>query len=90
MTAAEIRALFPRLEGTIYLNTATMAVGSEPARQAFARAVDRWCAGRFDWLDAERAGENARAMFASIIGAPTEDVAILPTVSTAVGLVAAN
>jgi selenocysteine lyase/cysteine desulfurase len=90
MNMAEIRALFPGLTGTIYLNTATMSAGSAPARAAYERAAERWSAGRFDWTDAERAGEDARAMFAEIIGAQAADVAIVPAVSSAAGIVAAN
>ena len=69
MTTADIRALFPGLTDTIYMNTATMSVGCKPARDAYERAAERWSAGRFDWVEAERAGEDARALFAQIIGA---------------------
>lgn len=90
MNVADIRGLFPGLKDTIYLNTATMAVGCAPAREAYERAVDRWSAGRFDWMEAERAGEDARGIFAQIIGAHAEEVAIVPAVSSAAGIVAAN
>ena len=46
MDAADIRQLFPGLKDTIYLNTATMNVGSAPAREAYELAVERWSAGR--------------------------------------------
>ena len=42
MNVADIRGLFPGLKDTIYLNTATMAVGCTPARAAYERAIDRW------------------------------------------------
>jgi selenocysteine lyase/cysteine desulfurase len=87
---ADIRALFPALHGTIYLNTASMCVGSAPARDAYLRALDRWSAGRFDWADAERAGEEARAAFAQLIGAQPDEIAIVPAVSAGAGLIAAN
>jgi selenocysteine lyase/cysteine desulfurase len=86
----DLRDLFPGLEDTIYLNTATMSVGCTPAREAYQRAVGLWSAGRFDWTEAERAGEDARALFAQIVGARSEEVAIVPAVSTAAGIVAAN
>ena len=35
----DIRALFPGLKDTIYLNTATMSVGCAPAVEAYERAV---------------------------------------------------
>ena len=69
MDAADIRPLFPGLKDTIYLNTATMSVGCAPASEAYELAVGRWSAGRFDWMEAERAGEDARAIFAQIVGA---------------------
>lgn len=86
----QIRSLFPGLNNTIYFNTATMCVGCTPAREAYERAAERWSAGRFDWLEAERAGDDARGIFASIIGARAEEIAIVPAVSAAAGLVAAN
>src|SRR6478752_5365153 len=90
MQVADIRGLFPGLQDTIYLNTATMNVGSAPAREAYELAAGRWSAGRFDWLEAERAGEDARAMFAEIVGATAGEIAIVPAVSSAAGIVAAN
>lgn len=90
MNPAEVRALFPALKGTLYFNTSTMAVGCAPAREAYERALERWAAGRFDWAEAEQAGEGARAMFARIVGAPADQVAIVPAVSVAAGIVAAN
>ena len=90
MTIADIRALFPGLTDTIYMNTATMSVGCKPAREAYERAVERWSAGRFDWVETERAGEAARALVAEIIGASPECVAIVPAVSVAAGIVASN
>jgi selenocysteine lyase/cysteine desulfurase len=90
MNGADIRELFPGLENTIYLNTATMGVGCAPAREAYERAVDRWSQGRFDWMEAERAGEETRGVFAELVGARSEEIAIVPAVSTAAGIVAAN
>ncbi len=90
MLATDIRRLFPGLRDTIYLNTASMNVGCTPAREAYELALGRWSAGRFDWMEAERAGEEARALFAEIIGATAAEIAIVPAVSTAAGIVAAN
>ena len=83
MDVAEIRSLFPGLKDIIYLNTATMSVGCVPAREAYEQAVARWSAGRFDWVDAERAGEDARGVFAQIVGASPDEIAIVPAVSAA-------
>jgi selenocysteine lyase/cysteine desulfurase len=86
----EIRALFPGLKDTIYLNTATLSVGCAPAVEAYERAAKQWSAGRLDWLEAERAGEDARALFAQIVGAGPDEIALVPAVSIAAGIVAAN
>ncbi|MFC7849490.1 aminotransferase class V-fold PLP-dependent enzyme [Arthrobacter sp. NPDC057388] len=90
MDVSGIRGLFPGLKDTIYLNTATMCVGCSPAVRAYRRALERWSAGQFDWMEAEQAGEDARGMFAEIIGATAADIAVVPAVSTAAGIVAAN
>jgi selenocysteine lyase/cysteine desulfurase len=90
MNVETIRELFPGLKDTIYLNTATMNVGCAPAREAYERALDRWTTGRFDWPEAEHAGEEARSVFAQIVGARPEEIAIVPAVSAAAGIVAAN
>ncbi|MFC9332804.1 aminotransferase class V-fold PLP-dependent enzyme [Arthrobacter sp. NPDC057009] len=90
MNLSDISGLFPGLKDTIYLNTATTCVGCTPVREAYERAVERWSTGGFDWMEAEQAGEEARCMFAEIIGANAADIAIVPAVSTAAGIVAAN
>ncbi len=90
MNVADIRALFPGLTDTIYMNTATMSVGCAPAREAYEKAAERWSAGRFDWIEAERAGDETRDVFAQIVGAHADEIAIVPAVSTAAGIVAAN
>src|SRR6185295_17452586 len=90
MDGNEIRRLFPGLKDTIYLNTATMAVGCAPARAAYERVVELWSAGRFQWTEAEQAGEDARSFFAELVGAQADEIAIVPAASTAAGIVAAN
>lgn len=90
MQSADIRGLFPGLRGTIYLNTASVNVGCTPAREAYERAVEQWSEGHFDWAEAEHAGEDARAAFAGIVSASPSEIAIVPSVSMAAGIVAAN
>jgi selenocysteine lyase/cysteine desulfurase len=90
MLIDDIRQLFPGLDQTIYLNTATMNVGNTLARQAYERAVADWSAGRFDWPEAEQAGEEARVMFAELIGASAGEIALIPAASSAAGVVAVN
>ncbi|WP_104044447.1 aminotransferase class V-fold PLP-dependent enzyme [Arthrobacter sp. ZGTC412] len=90
MSVGDVRRLFPGVKDTIYLNTASMNLGCNPARDAYERSVEKWSAGKFDWSEAELAGEDARSIFAEIIGATAADIAIVPAVSTAAGIVASN
>jgi selenocysteine lyase/cysteine desulfurase len=90
MTGSPIRDLFPGAADVAYLNTASMALGAAPVRDAYERALAAWSAGLFDFADAERAGEAARAMFARLIGAATREIALIPSVSAAAGTIAAQ
>jgi selenocysteine lyase/cysteine desulfurase len=90
MNVQEVQSLFPALENITYLNTATMAVGSIPARRAYEKAVEDWANGKFNWTEAEQAGEVSRNIFASIINASPDEIAIIPAVSTAAGVIAAQ
>jgi len=85
-----VETLFPGLGSTIYMNTASFAVGCAPAADAFKSAVEAWSQGRFDYVDAEAAGEEARAIFARLINAPAQNIALIPTVSAIAGLVATH
>jgi selenocysteine lyase/cysteine desulfurase len=90
MDPHEIDALFPALGATIYMNTASLAPGCGPAVEALTAAAADWARGRLDWAEAERAGERARTLFAALVNAPTDCVALVPTASAVAGLVAAH
>jgi selenocysteine lyase/cysteine desulfurase len=84
------RALFPVFEDTAYLDTATFAPGSQPARQAVETALAAWLDGSFDWVAAEKAGEDARRSFAALIGADEDEVSLNNAASTGAGVIAAQ
>jgi len=90
MNINDVRNLFPGLSGKIYMNTAASTIGCLPAKQAYELALSQWVDGTFDFDEAEKAGEEVRAAFAAIIGAELREVALVPTVSTAAGMVAAQ
>lgn len=73
-----------------YLNTASYGLPPTPAWDALTRALEDWRGGRTSWEHWGIPGEEARASFARLVGAPVESVAIGPNVSTLVGLVAAS
>jgi hypothetical protein len=84
-----VEALFPCLGICICMNTASYAVGCAPAADALRSAIEAWSQGRFDYIEAEAAGEE-RAIFSSLFNAPTGNIALIPTVSAVAGLVAAH
>lgn len=88
MDWATIRRLFPATRDQAYLNTATYGPGPEPVRAAVQEAVQAWSEGRGDWLEWETSGERCRELFGRLIGAPASEVALVPAVSVAAGLVA--
>src|SRR5437867_13337024 len=67
-----------------------MALGATPVREAYERALSEWVSGRFDYHAAEEAGEECRRIFAGLVGALPEEVALIPSVSSAAGVVAAQ
>lgn len=75
--------------GLTYLDTATYGLPPEPTIRVMRDALDAWQAGTASWVEWDRQSERARAAFARLIGAPPSRVALLPSVSVGVGMVAA-
>ncbi len=90
MLPDDVSRYFPNLAGTIYMNTASLAPGCQPAVDALKTAAEDWARGRLDWVEAERAGERARTLFACLVNASVDCVALVPTASAVAGLVAAH
>ena len=84
------RRLFPATEKLAYFNTAAVSLGSTVLRDAYTRYIADWIEGGLDFFRAEQAGENARNGFAKIVGARAKDVALIPSVSAAAGLIASQ
>ena len=57
------------------------------AHQAF---LNEWMTNGLDYVRGETAGENARSSAAALMGADRADLALIPSVSAAAGLVAAQ
>jgi selenocysteine lyase/cysteine desulfurase len=79
-------------EGTVtagYLDTGTYGLPPKSAVAALEQAVAGW-RERKSWHAWEEDGEACRAFFAGFVGARPEDVALLPALSAAAGLVAAS
>jgi len=52
--------------------------------------MGRWLGEGLDFVRAEQAAERSRELFAALVGAAARDVALVPSVSAAAGLVAAQ
>ena len=86
----EARRLFPATTGRAYFNTAAVGLASSRLAATYHAVVDEWVAHGFDWVRGERAANEARSAVARLVGADPADLALIPSVSSAAGLVAAQ
>src|SRR3954463_4417816 len=82
--------MFHPAEGLTYLDTATYGLPPDPTLWAMREATDAWQAGTGVWVDWDREAERARVAFGRLVGASSSRVALMPSVSVGVGLVAAD
>jgi selenocysteine lyase/cysteine desulfurase len=73
---------------TVYLNTASYGLPPRPAFEALLEALDDWRHGRTSWERWGDATEVSRDIFAELVGASVEDIAIGTTVSDFTGMIA--
>jgi selenocysteine lyase/cysteine desulfurase len=85
----EIRRLFHPAPGLTYLDTATYGLPPDPTTEAMRAAHDEWIDGTGTWVDWDRQSERARTAFARLMRVAPSRVALLPSVSVGVGVVAA-
>ncbi len=84
------RRLFEPAPGIAYLDAATYGLPPAPSVNALTHALRRWQSGEADWVaEWDHQGESCRSHFATLIGASAAEVALIPTASVGVGLVAA-
>jgi cysteine desulfurase / selenocysteine lyase len=86
----DARSLFPATDHVAYLNTAAVGLASRKLIAAYHDYVNAWTEHALDFVRGEAAGERARTAVAALIGAQPSDVALIPSVSGAAGLVAAQ
>ncbi len=90
MDVREARRWFPATDRVAYFNTAAVGLASRVLVEAYRRYIDEWAATGLDYAQGEAAAERARTSVAGLIGADRADVALIPSVSSAAGLVAAQ
>jgi selenocysteine lyase/cysteine desulfurase len=74
---------------TLYLNTASYGLPPAPGWDALQSVLEDWRGGRTSWEQWSDATERARALFAQMVGVPTEWVATGANTSSMVGFLAA-
>ena len=86
----DARGLFPATAGRAYFNTAAVGLASRRLADAYHDFIDEWTAAGLDYSRGEQAAGQARSAVARLIGADPADIALIPSVSSAAGLVAAQ
>ena len=85
------RGLFDVPDGVAYLNVASVAPvlrsGLEAGHAALATRARPWLLGRADWFEG---AERRRALFAELVGATAEGIALVPATSYGLAVAAAN
>ncbi|HEY7360507.1 MAG TPA: aminotransferase class V-fold PLP-dependent enzyme, partial [Streptosporangiaceae bacterium] len=90
MDIRDARHLFPATAGRAYFNTAAAGLASRRLAETYHEFIDQWTATGPDFTLGEQAAGNARSAVARLIGADPSDIALIPSVSSAAGLVAAQ
>jgi len=84
-----VRGLFPAAAGdVVYLDTGAYGPGPTPVREAVEEALAAWSNGTGAWREWEQRAEDARGLFARLIGAAPGNVALLHALSAAASQVA--
>ena len=81
---SEIRAEFPILEHTTYLNSCSQGALSHRVRRAYQEYLEGWDANGAEWGHWVERAETMRGSFARIIHADPEEIAVVTSVSQAV------
>ena len=91
MPSQNARHMFDPDPETIYLDAGTYGLAPRLSIEVSMEALRGWQSGKADFIkDWEPAGERGRELFANIIGASVDEIALMPSVSVGVGLVAAS
>ncbi|HZL74648.1 MAG TPA: aminotransferase class V-fold PLP-dependent enzyme [Propionibacteriaceae bacterium] len=84
------RDLFPATASCAFFNTAAVGLASRRLADSYRELIDDWVAVGFDYVRGEQMANETRSTVARLIGADSADVALIPSISSAAGLVAAQ
>lgn len=90
MNIADARTLFPALENTAYFNSSAVALGNTRLAEGLRALTEQWTGQGFDYVRAEAAADASRELVAQLLNTDARDIALVPSVSSAAGLVAAQ
>lgn len=90
LSLEDFRGLFLALGQYVWLNTPTVPPAARPVVEALRRAEDDWERGEFSWQAWETDAYATRGLFARLIGAPHDSVALVGSVAEAAAMVAAS
>ena len=86
----DARSMYPVTESLAYFNTAAVGLASRDLAEAGRRFLDDWVTRGLDFVACEAAAERSRTSVAALLGGDAADIALIPSVSAAAGLVAAQ
>lgn len=87
-TASQLRRAVPALERLVWLDTPAVPPGVGPVLEALRLALDEWESGEFNWTGWEGLAEAARQLFAQLINATAETIALTSSLAEAASIVA--
>lgn len=88
MTVDEFRARFPIFAHTVYVNSCSQGALSLDVRAAFDAFTTSWDTHGSPWERWVGEVERLRAVFATLIGAEPDEIAVMPSASAAIAAIA--
>ncbi len=89
MDSRDVIDLFAPAPGSTYLDTATYGLPPRPTLRVLEQALAGWKDGSAHWIeDWDRSADTCRELLAGLIHAQANEVALMPAVSVATGIVA--
>jgi selenocysteine lyase/cysteine desulfurase len=87
----EVLRQFAKAEGVVYADSASYGLPPRATVEALEHALEQWRTGRASWVrDWDPAGDDCRALAGELFSVPSEEIALLPAVSSGVAAVAAS
>jgi selenocysteine lyase/cysteine desulfurase len=90
LSSGQFRRLFPALGRQVWLDTPAAPPAATPVSQALETAIGQWTSGDFSWADWADAGDEARVLFAGLLGVSPSTVALLASTGEAAATVAGD